>query len=92
MTRILLALAALSLSAVPAHAADEVSIETFDDREIGLTSFNIYNSAFMFNTKISGGTVSKGTIDYPAHSPEHVYGGRSITLVTEVEADFSWPG
>lgn len=88
----MLALCALSLVSVPAFASGEQSIETFDSRAIGLDHFAIFNSTFLFNTAISGGTVMEATGGHPAHSGTQVYGGTMITLVTEDEAQFSWPG
>ena len=89
--KIILAISALSFLAAPAIAADEQVIETFESRAIGLNSFDISSPA-IFNTQISGGTVSEATAGHPAHSGLNVYGGTSITLVTENKHDFSWPG
>lgn len=88
----MLALGALSLVAAPAFASGEQSIETFDSRAIGLGDLDIFNSDFLFNTAVSGGAVMEATIGHPAHSGTQVYGGTTITLVTEDEAQFSWPG
>jgi hypothetical protein len=82
----------LALVAVPAYASDDVTVETFKARTIGQTSFNIYNSAFMFNTGLSGGQVSLGTSALRAHSDTHVYTGTTIKLKTEDLDQFSWPG
>jgi len=85
-------LALLALVSVQAHAADEVTIETFESRAIGLGTFNIHNSAFMFDTQLSGGEVAAETLAFPAHSGDKIYTGISIKLKTEDKTQFSWPG
>lgn len=88
----MMAFAALSLVASHVHASGEQTVETFDSRAIGLEQFAIHNDTFMFDTNISGGAVVAATGGHPAHSGSNVYGGNSITLVTEDEDLFSWPG
>ena len=85
-------LLACALGATQAQASDDVSIETFDTLTIGASEIHIYNAAFLFDTKLSGGEVIAETTDFPAHSSPHVYHGAKITLVTENEDLFTWPG
>jgi hypothetical protein len=85
-------LALLALIPIQAQAADEVTIETFESRAIGSGSFNIHNSAFMFNTRLSGGQVAAAMPASAAHSGVQVYTGTSIGLRTEDKTLFSWPG
>ena len=87
-----MALIALSFAAARVEAVPEVSIETFESLAAGTGDISIYNSAFMFSTNISDGTVVAETPQYPAHSGTQVYGGTAISLVTEAEPIFSWPG
>lgn len=84
---------ACALGATQAQASDDVSIETFDGLPIGTTSdIVIYNVGGMFDTTLSGGEVVAETTDFPAHSGTQVYRGTKITLVTQNEDLFTWPG
>lgn len=86
------ALLAIALVSTAAHAAGEVTIETFETRVLGLADFDIYNSAFMFNTNLYGGAVALATPSLPAHSGLEVYTGTWMKLSTESISEFCWPG
>ena len=90
--RTAIAFVAIALAATQARASDDQSIETFDSRSIGSSALSIHNDAFMFDTKLSGGEVVAATSGHPAYSGMQFYGGKSITLVTEDEDQFAWPG
>lgn len=89
--RTAITLISLFLAAAQAHASFDQSIETFEGSAIGTHDITIHSSA-IFDTDLTGGTVVPATPDNPAHSGSQVYGGTSISLVTEDEFLFSWPG
>lgn len=85
-------LIACALGATQAQASDDQLIETFDTRVLGTGNIGIHNATIFFNTNLSGGKVIAATAGFPAHSGTQVYSGRSITLVTEDEDQYCWPG
>ena len=87
--------ALLALVSVQAQASDDVTVETFDGRAVGASTFNISNAAFMFDTKLSGGQVAVAAPDWQPYSGTQVYtgtGGTPIELRTQDEDQFTWPG
>jgi len=86
-----IALLAILLGASPAFAADEVSIETFETRAIGKENLKVHNSAFDFDTLVSGGSVV-GRLGGNPGLGSRAYSGKSITIITEDPFEFSWPG
>jgi len=85
--------ALLALVSVQAQASDDVTVETFDGRAVGASTFDI--SSPFFKTRLSGGQVAVAAPDWQPYSGTKVYtgsGGTPIELRTEDEDQFSWPG
>lgn len=79
-----------ALFAARADASDGDQVfETFDTHPTGTP--DLIASGLYFSTIISGGTIEIGLTD-PARPNNHVYGGTLITLVTENQDLYCWPG
>jgi hypothetical protein len=88
---IAVAMIGFTLLAARAEASDGDQVfETFDTDPIGTT--DVIAKGLYFSTTISGGMIEAGALTNPAHPRNQVYGGTTITVVTEDEDMFCWPG